>query len=249
MLARNRWRGNPESGRQSDRTAGPDRRSIRNWPEDERPREKVLRSGVRALSEAELLAIVLRSGTGTASALDIARELLACQGGLHALGERNAEELMRVRGIGAAKAAGIVAALELGRRVQASNGNGRIVLRAPEDVGRRMVPLLRDRRTVAFVVLILRSDNSLKEEIELTSGTLNASLVHPREVFKAAIDHGAASIIVVHNHPSGNPEPSAEDLQITRQLAEAGKIVGIPLRDHLIVAGGGYTSLAERGVL
>jgi len=228
---------------------GSERRSIRTWPEDERPREKLLRRGARALSEAELLAILLGSGTGLSSALDLARSLLTDPSGLRSLGERSAAELMRVKGIGEAKAVGVLAALEIGRRVQASDGHGKVIFRAPEDVGRRMIPLLRDRCTEAFFVLILRTDNSLKAEIELTSGTLNASLVHPREVYKAAIDHAAASIIVVHNHPSGNPEPSSEDLQITRQLAEAGNIVGIPLRDHLIVGGSGFTSLAERGIL
>jgi len=156
---------------------------------------------------------------------------------------------MRIKGIGAAKAVELLAAFEIGRRAQASNGGEKIILRSPDDVARRMVPLMRDRRTETFVVLLLNTDNSLKAEVELTRGTLNASLVHPREVYKAAIDNIAASIIVVHNHPSGNPEPSREDIEITRQLAEAGKIIGIPLHDHLIVALGGHTSLAERGFL
>ncbi len=222
---------------------------IREWPADERPREKLLRCGARTLSDTEVLAILLGSGPGASSAIDVARSLLTAAGGIRSLGERNSSELMRVKGVGAAKAVAVLAALELGRRVQVSDGNERVVVRSPDDVARRMIPLLRDRRTEAFILLVLQTDNSLKAEIELTSGTLNASLVHPREVYKAAIDHSAASIIVVHNHPSGNPEPSAEDLAITRQLSEAGTIVGIPLRDHVIIAGSGYTSLADRGIL
>jgi DNA repair protein RadC len=112
-----------------------------------------------------------------------------------------------------------------------------------------MVPMFRERTQELFYVLVLDSMNGLKKEVLLTTGTLNASLVHPREVFKTAIDHLAASVIVVHNHPSGNPEPSREDIEITRQLMESGKTLGIPLHDHIIIAGDGYTSFAERGLL
>ncbi|MBI4535237.1 MAG: DNA repair protein RadC, partial [Ignavibacteriae bacterium] len=120
---------------------------------------------------------------------------------------------------------------------------------SPEDVAKLLIPKLRDRAKEIFMVLLLDSQNGLRKEVELSEGTLNASLVHPREVYKVAIDHLAASIIVAHNHPSGNREPSKEDIEITRQLVEAGKIVGIPLHDHVIVAGDGYTSFAERGLL
>jgi DNA repair protein RadC len=156
---------------------------------------------------------------------------------------------MRIHGIGPAKAVELVAAFEIGRRMQATPEDPYPIIRTPEDVARQMIPLLRDRSTEVFFVLLLDAKNALKSRVEITSGTLNASLVHPREVFKAAIDHRAASIIVVHNHPSGNPDPSREDTEVTRQLAEAGRIVGIPLHDHVIVAGDGYTSLAEKGLL
>jgi DNA repair protein RadC len=157
--------------------------------------------------------------------------------------------MQRIRGIGAAKAAEIAAAFEIGRRVQAEPGAERVVIRTPEDVARLMIPRLRERRVEVFMVLMLDARNAVKGEVEISRGTLNASLVHPREVFKAAIDSLAAGIIVVHNHPSGNAEPSPEDLEITRQLAETGRIIGIPLHDHLIVAGDQCTSLAERGAL
>jgi DNA repair protein RadC len=225
------------------------RARIKDWPVDERPREKLLKRGVQALSDAELLAIILRTGTGQSTALDLARRIVADHGTLRRLASRSPQELMRTRGVGKAKAVELIAAFELGRRMQGDPEERRIILRSPEDVARLMIPRLRDQTRELFYVLVLDSQNGLVQEVELTAGTLNASLVHPREVFKAAIDHRAASIIVVHNHPSGNTEPSKEDIQITRQLAEAGKIVDIPVHDHVIVAGSGHVSLAERGYL
>ncbi len=209
----------------------------------------MLRLGPQALSDAELLAIMIRAGTRNQTALDLARSILAEARTLRGLAARNARELMRLKGIGSAKAVELLAALEIGRRIEAFKGSEACVIRTPADVARRMIPLLRDRPTEVFYVIMLDAKNGVKGEFEISRGTLNASLVHPREVYKAAIDNVAASIVVVHNHPSGNPEPSREDIEITRQLAEAGKIVGIPLHDHLIVAGNAYTSLAEKGVL
>ena len=227
----------------------PDHTRIKDWPTDERPREKLLKRGVDALSDAELVAILLRTGTGDHTAVDLARKIVTDHGNLRRIAAKSAQELMRIKGIGEAKAVGLIAAFEIGRRLQGLKEDPRIVLRSPEDVAQLMIPRLRDVNTEIFFVLILDSQNALVREVELTSGTLNASLVHPREVFKAAIDHRAASIIVVHNHPSGNREPSREDIQITKQLAEAGKIVDIPLHDHVIIAGNGHTSLAEQGYL
>lgn len=226
-----------------------ERTRIKDWPEGERPREKLLGRGAQALSDAELLAILIRSGTGERTALDLARTILTRERSLRAISARTAAELMRLKGIGEAKAVELLAAFELGRRVETADAGEKPVIRAPEDVARLMVPLLRDQTVEFFYVLVLDSMNGLKNTLQVTSGTLNASLVHPREVFKLAIDHRAASIVVVHNHPSGNPEPSREDVDITRQLAEAGKVVGIPLHDHIIIAGERHTSMAERGLL
>lgn len=223
--------------------------SVKEWPSGERPREKLIGKGPSALTEAELLALVLRTGTGNSTALDLAREVLSSGRSLRVLGTRTPGELMRIRGIGPAKAVELIAAFEIGRRMQAEPDEERPVIRSPEDVARFMVPLLRDRTNEVFFVLLLDAKNALRSKVEITSGTLNASLVHPREVYKVAIDQRAASIIVVHNHPSGNPDPSREDAEVTRQLAEAGRIVGIPLHDHLIVAGDRFTSLAEKGLL
>jgi DNA repair protein RadC len=223
--------------------------SVKEWPSGERPREKLLGKGPSALTEAELLALVLRTGTGHSTALDLAREVLSSGRSLRMLGARTPGELMRIRGIGPAKAVELIAAFEIGRRVQAEPDEEWPIIHSPEDVARYMVPLLRDRTNEVFFVLLLDSKNALRSKVEITSGTLNASLVHPREVYKVAIDQRAASIIVVHNHPSGNPDPSREDTEVTRQLAEAGRIVGIPLHDHIIVAGDRFTSLAEKGLL
>lgn len=227
----------------------PHHTKIKDWPAAERPREKLLQRGAEALTDAELLAILIRVGSGRSTALDLARRILVDQKNLRGIAGRTAQELMRLKGIGEAKAVELLAAFEIGRRVQAMNGDERAVMRSPENVAERMMPRLRDKKTEAFWVLLLDTKNSLIHEEELTVGTLTASLVHPREVFKVAIDRRAASVIAVHNHPSGNPEPSAEDVNVTRQLAEAGRIVGIPLHDHVIVAGDRYVSFAERGLL
>jgi DNA repair protein RadC len=222
---------------------------IKDWPPEERPRERLLRLGPGALSDTELLAILIRAGTRERTALDVARSILAEVRTLRGLAARNAQELIRINGVGYAKAVELLAAMEIGRRIEAFEDSARCIIRTPTDVAHRMIPLLRDRPTEVFYVMMLDAKNGLKGEYEISHGTLNASLVHPREVYKAAIDNTAASIVVVHNHPSGNPEPSREDIEITRQLAETGKIIGIPLHDHVIVAGNAYTSLAEKGVV
>jgi DNA repair protein RadC len=222
---------------------------IKDWPAAERPREKLLQRGAHALTDAELLALLIRVGTGKSTALDLARKILVQEKNLLGIAAKTPQELMRLKGIGEAKAVELLAAFEIGRRVQGMSVGEEIIVSSPESVARVMMPRLRDKRNESFWVLLLDSKNALMHEEELTVGTLNASLVHPREVFKVAIDRTAAAVIVVHNHPSGNREPSAEDVSITRQLVEAGKIIGIPLHDHIIVAGDAYTSLAERGLL
>ncbi len=222
---------------------------IKDWPAAERPREKLLQRGAHTLTDAELLALLIRVGTGKSTALDLARTILVQERNLLGIAGKTPQELMRLKGIGEAKAVELLAAFEIGRRVQGMNAGGRTLVASPDDVARVMMPRLRDKRNESFWVLLLDSKNSLIHEEELTVGTLNASLVHPREVFKVAIDRTAAAVIVVHNHPSGNNEPSSEDMAITRQLVEAGRIIGIPIHDHIIVAGDSYTSFAERGLL
>jgi DNA repair protein RadC len=213
------------------------------------PRERMVRAGVESLTVAELLALVIRTGTGSVPAVELAGSILEQAGSLQALARSDTFELQRIDGIGSAKAAGIRAAFELGRRLQSAQGGPRPVIRTPDDAAALLIPRLRDLTIESFVVIVLDAANGVSATAELSRGTLNASLVHPREVFKFAIDRRGAAVIVGHNHPSGNGDPSREDVEITRQLVEAGKVVGIPVHDHLIIAGNKYTSFAERGLL
>ncbi len=224
------------------------RTRIKDWPVDERPREKLLHRGAEVLSEAELLAILVRTGSKGVTAVDLARKLLAEGRSLRDLARMTVADFAEY-GVGAARACSLVAAFEIVRRLPFSDGEEKPVLRSPLDVAKRFGPKLRDLQHEEFWSLILNSASRLIAEVRITTGTLNASLVHPRECFQPAIKWNGASVIFVHNHPSGNPEPSQEDLAITKQLAEAGKILGIPVHDHIIVAGHSATSLAERMLL
>ncbi len=222
---------------------------ITDWPSDERPREKLKIHGSSTLSDAELLAILIRTGSGGATAVDLAKTLLMKFGALENLAPRPLQELRQFRGFGEAKSILLVAAFELARRISSAGRTEKLLIRSPDDVVRRFQPLLRDLRQEIFKVLLLDSANHLLRDVTISEGILNSSLVHPREVFREAILEPAASVILMHNHPSGNPEPSSEDHQITHQLVEAGKILGIPVHDHLILTSSGYTSMAERGIL
>ncbi|HTY36447.1 MAG TPA: DNA repair protein RadC [Bacteroidota bacterium] len=222
--------------------------TIKQWPSGERPREKLSRFGAAALSESELLAILLRSGSHGVTAVDLAKKLLTDQRSLRDLARLSAADLGRL-GIGPVRAASLVAAFEIARRLPAQADTERPVLQAPEDVAKIYTPKLRDLQHEEFWALLLTTSNRLMLERRITSGTLNSSLVHPRECFAEAVTEKAASVIFVHNHPSGNPEPSQEDIAITRQLAEAGKILGIPVYDHVIIGGGHFSSFAQRGLL
>lgn len=224
-------------------------RAIREWREDERPRERLVRYGAAVLSDAELLAILIGSGTHGFSALDVARELLRRFGTLTELSARDVSELRTIRGMGTVRAVVLAAAFELARRLQAEPFAARKVIRSPEDVARLYIPRLRGARTESFHVLLLNAAHQVIREVRISEGTLTASLVHPREVFRLAITESAAAIIALHNHPSGNTEPSAEDIALTRQLVQAGTVVEIPVLDHIIIAGEAYVSLRERGLM
>jgi len=221
---------------------------ILDWPKYERPREKLLQHGADALSDAELLAILLRTGTRRVTAVDVAKHLLKQYRTLSHLASREVNELTRIHGLGTTKAVTLAAAFELGRRML-SRQEDKLRIRSPEDVVRRFAPKLKDLQFEVFLALLLDSANHLLCDVEVSKGILDSSLSHPREVFRRAIIEPAASIILLHNHPSGNAEPSSEDLQITKQIVESGKIIGIPVHDHIIVAGNTYTSFAERGLL
>ena len=222
---------------------------ITDWPLDERPREKLMHKGVTALSDAELLAILIRTGTGKITAVDLAKTLLKDFRSVEHLATRTVQDFRQYKGLGEAKAISLIAVFELGRRAASVRGPGKLQINSPEDVVTVYQPLLRDLQQEVFKVLLLDSANHLLRDVTITTGILNSSLVHPREVFRVAILEPAASIILLHNHPSGNQEPSSEDIQITRQLVEASKVVGIPIHDHIIIALDHCTSFVERGLL
>lgn len=227
---------------------------IRNWAEKERPSERMLSGQPDGLSDAELIGVLFRSGThtrsGSVSAIQLGRTLLHTFGALRDLSRRDTREMMRVAGVGPAKAAQLAAAFEIGRRVEAQQLDRReIRVCSPNDVATVYIPKLRDLRTEVFDLVLLNTANVIISNIRLSGGGLSSSIVEPRAVFQQAVLENAASVICVHNHPSGNPEPSQEDIRITRQLVSAGKIMGIPIHDHVIVAGNQYTSMAERQLL
>ncbi|MDX9758004.1 MAG: DNA repair protein RadC [Bacteroidota bacterium] len=225
------------------------RNGIRFWPEGERPREKFINHGAEALTDAELLAIILNSGTGARSALDIARSLLGTYGSLRSLARRPITELRGIHGIGLARAVSLQAAFEIGRRHAATPENPTDAIVSPEDVAHRFIPRLRDLRHERFMVLLLDNAGRIIRECIVSEGIVNASLVHPREVFRHAVTELASSVILLHNHPSGVREASREDHLITRQLVQAGRLIDIPVHDHIIVCGSSYISFAENGWL
>ena len=224
--------------------------SISALPDTDRPRERLWALGPAALTATELLAVILETGRGGQSALDIAGSLLAVSGGsLRRLARRPRAELLRADGIGPTKAARLLAAFELGARLAREERPPAQRIREPEDVVRLFDGRLRDLQVEEFHLLALDSQSQVLREVLITRGLLNSSLVHPREVFRAAIAEAAAGIIVVHNHPSGDPTPSAEDRTVTRQLADAGRLLDLPLYDHVVIAGDRYVSFATAGLL
>jgi len=222
---------------------------IPRWPKNERPRERLLQDGPQHLTEAELLGILLGKGTRRKTAIDLARELLDRYESLHKLFSRSPSELTTVKGIGSAKAAILSAAFELVRRIQSRKDVDRPLFKRSSDVADHYLPLVRDLRKEVFKVLLLNRANRFIREVFVSEGTLDASIVHPRDVFKEALLEPAAGIILIHNHPSGNPSPSDEDLRITKQLVDAGRLLGIKVYDHIILAGDNYRSLADEGLL
>jgi len=222
---------------------------ITRWPKKERPRERLLQQGSQALTEAELLGILLGKGTRKKTAIDLARELLDQQESLQKLFSRSPSELMKIKGIGPAKAATLSAAFELVRRIQSQSHISKASFKRSSDVANHFLPLMRDLRKEVFKVLLLNRANRLMKEVTISEGTLEASIVHPRDVFHEALLELATGIILIHNHPSGNPSPSEEDLRITKQLVEAGRLLGIKVYDHIILAGESYRSLADEGLI
>lgn len=228
--------------------------TLREWPESEKPREKMLSLGATKLTDVELLAIILRTGTRTRdlsqTAIDIARKLLTIfDNSLEMLSKRDALELASISGIGIVKAVTLAAAFELGRRINGSTNEKTPLLNNPEAVYNFIYRDFAGEKREIFKVIALSTSGRVKRVKTLTEGTLNASLVDPRAVFKFAILEEAASIIVVHNHPSGRLEPSQEDIRVTRDLVRSGELLEISVHDHLIVGSGGYLSMKNAGYI
>ena len=222
----------------------------------DRPQERLEKLGSSALSDAELLALLLRSGSRGCNVLTVAQRLIADAGSLPGLVHWTDADFRRIKGIGRVKAFQLVAVMEVSRRVLADAGETRPVLNKPELVCAHLQPLLAGLSVEKFWVLCLNRKNRLLRQVEITSGTATSSLAHPREVFREAIRHSATAVICAHNHPSGDPAPSAADVQVTRQLRDAAKAVDIELLDHVVVGraasdplGLGYYSFRQAGVL
>ena len=224
---------------------------VRDLPPEERPREKLLAYGPSGLSNAELLAILLRSGTRKKSVLRIAEEIMARikEQGLVGMVHISVAELAKIDGVGKVKAATLQAAIELARRLAVQQSAKIQMITGPEDVARYAMPHYRFEQKEHFAVLLLNTKNHVISMPEVSVGSLSASVVHPREVFRAAIDHAAAAMILLHNHPSGDPTPSREDIAVTERLVKAGKIMDIPVLDHVVLGRDRFISLKEKGLL
>lgn len=228
-----------------------DKLTIKELPEDERPREKLLTKGPQALSNAELIAILLRTGTRRDSAVGVAQKLLKRyeEAGIAVFSGLTPQELSLENGIGPAKAVTIAAAIELGKRLNDLAAAERPVIRTPQDAAYLMMPRLRFETRELFIAIMLSTKNHVLATPIISIGTLNASIVHPRELFRQAINFSAASIILVHNHPSGDPSPSKEDIELTNHMNAAGKLLGINVIDHVIIGDKRYVSLKEKGII
>jgi DNA repair protein RadC len=236
----------PESVREGAWVASLPRR-VQDLPPEDRPRERLARHGAPALSSRELLALLVGSGSRQASALDVADRLLGS--GLRGLAARSLGELEGTHGLGRAKAARVLAALELAARLGADAGAPAAAFRTPAESAAYLIPRYAARPVETFGLLALDVRRRLKHEAVISVGCLTASLVHPREVFQEAVVARAAGLILFHNHPSGDPEPSAEDVALTRRLAQAGALMGIEVLDHIVLGAGRFVSLKERGAL
>jgi DNA repair protein RadC len=214
---------------------------------DDRPREKLLRHGAPALGDNELVALVLGSGCRGTGALALANEVLTTRGGLHGLARSTCDDLARIAGLGRAKSAQIVAALELGRRTLTHAPSARVQLRTPHEAAAFLMPAFGSRPVEQFGVVLLDTKHRVLRTSVLAIGTLNSTVVQPRDVFREAALGGAAAVVVFHNHPSGDPSPSPDDVELTRRLAAAGTLMGVDVVDHIILGDVRYCSFKEMG--
>ncbi|MFN7981030.1 MAG: DNA repair protein RadC [Vicinamibacterales bacterium] len=216
---------------------------------DDRPREKLLRLGAAALGVNELVALVIGSGTRKTGALELANELLRRTGGLHGLARSRTDDLARIEGVGPARAARVIAALELGRRRLTKGPEARVQLRSPRDAAAFLLPTFGARAVEQFGIVLLDSKHRVLRTSVIASGTLNSTIVQPRDVFREAVLGAAASVVAFHNHPSGDPTPSPDDVELTRRLRAAGTLMGVELVDHIVLGEVEYCSFKEMGQL
>ncbi len=219
---------------------------IHDIPEEERPRERLIRNGPESLSNAELLGIILRTGSKEENVVSLSNRILS-KYSIKQLSLTNVSRLMQENGVGKAKAAQIAAVFELARRLETFVEEPKRKICSPKDVYTLMYPKMREQKKEKFITLCLDTKNQILKEEVVSIGSLNASIVHPREVFKSALMESSASVIMVHNHPSGDPSPSREDIMVTKKIVEGGKLLGIDVLDHIIIGDGRYVSLKDEG--
>ena len=222
--------------------------SVKHWPEDERPRERLMAHGPSALSEAQLLAIIIRNGRSGRTAVDLGRELLERFGSLAGVEQAAIKEICEVPGIGPAKATELKAAIELGRRYQKPTLAGASFC-SSQDVAEYYRPRMKDLKKETFRCALLDTRNKIVREEIVSIGSLSAAIVHPRDTFKAAIRESAAAVIFIHNHPSGELKPSQEDILLTKRLVQAGEVLGIQVLDHIIIGDNDHFSFKDHGMI
>ena len=223
--------------------------TVRDLPKSERPRERLIKFGPEALSAQELLALIIGRGIPKKSVMNIAQELLARFGNIKAISQASIEALSEIKGVGLAKAAQLKACFELGKRQDLEPELKNYDIKNPQSVVKAIRASIKDKAKEHFKLILLDTRNKIIGISTISIGTLNASLVHPREIFKEAIIHNSASVVLAHNHPSGDPEPSDEDLTITKRLVKSGKILGIEVIDHIIIGKTGFSSFKEKGLI
>lgn len=221
---------------------------IKDLPEEERPRERMINYGPEALSNTELLAIIIRTGIKGENALTVAQSLIS-QEGIEALVDSSIEELAAFKGIGTSKAVLIKAAIELGKRLYNMPQKKKYTIKSPADVSAVLMGDMRYLKKEYFKIVLLDIKNNIIAVENISIGSLNSSVVHPREIFKTAIKKSSAAVILVHNHPSGDPHPSNEDIEVTKRISEGGKILGIEILDHVIIGDGNYFSFKDEGLM
>lgn len=217
-------------------------KSIKEWSEDDRPREKLAKYGSENLSNSELLAILIGSGSKGFSALDAAKELLDLAGSINKLPELTISKIKKIKGLGDARAITLLAAIELSRRIKSE-----VIYKKPitsaEMLAKKYIPRFYGVKQETVLAILLDTKKRIIKDVNVSMGTLDSSIAHPRDIFRQAIENNAAAIVLMHNHPSGNPEPSHNDIAVTKKLIESGKLVGIPIIDHIIIGGDTFFSL------